>query len=152
MKKPRIEELVMSHLFPQRKDIDPRDWQTHIIRSLTQEVRRKPDFFYGVGDCLEAQYPGLDYAKPAHRLRLNRFPCHRKPFRVFDELRLTDYEIQRLCRWEGTRWDWETYEIKDSTWNGVQNRSTSVTVAPAWVEETVETEPEEVSDNYVGTN
>ena len=151
MKKPSIEELVMSRLFPQRKDIDPSDWQTHIRRSLIQEVRRETDFFYGVGDCLEAQYPGLDYAKPAHRLRLNRFPCHRKLFRVFDELRLTDYEIQRLCRWKGTRWDRETYEIKDTTWNGVQNRSTSVTVAPAWAEETVETELGEVLDNYVRT-
>lgn len=148
MKKPRIEELVMSRLFPRRTDIDPSDWQTHISRSLVQEVRTENICFYGLADCLEAQYPGLDYAKPAHRLRLNRFPSHRKLFTAFDELRLTDYEIQRLCRWEGTRWARETYEaknrvnIKDTTWNGVhdfRNKRTTVTVAP------METEPGKLS-------
>lgn len=158
MKKPRIEELVMSRLFPQRKDIDPGDWQTYIRRSLVQEVRTETVCFYGPFDCLEAQYPGLDYAKPAHRLRLNRFPSHRKLFRVFDELRLTDYEIQRLCKWEGTRWARETYEannrvkIKDTTWNAVhdfRNKRTTVTVTPVWNGETIETELEECSDDDV---
>lgn len=155
MKKPRIEELVMSRLFPQRKDIDPSDWQTHVRRSLVQEVRTETVCFYGPFDCLEAQYPGLDYANPAHRLRLQRFPSHRKLFRVFDELRLSDYEIQRLCTWEGTRWARETYEannrvkIRDTTWNGVRdfrNRRTTVTMAPVLTEETMETEPGEISD------
>lgn len=158
MKKPRIEELVMSRLFPQRKDIDPSDWQTHIRRSLVQEVRTETVCFYGPFDCLEAQYPGLDYAKPAHRLRLSRFPSHQRLFRVFDELRLTDYEIQRLCKWEGTRWARETYEannrvkIKDTTWNGIhdsRNKRTTVTAAPIWTGETIETEPGEISENDV---
>ena len=158
MKKPRIEELVMSRLFPQKKDIDPGDWQTHIRRSLVQEVRMETVCFYGPFDCLEAQYPGLDYAKPAHRLRLNRFPSHRKLFRVFDELRLTEHEIQRLCKWEGTRWAMETYEannrlkIKDTTWNGVhdfRNKRPTVTVAPGWIEEPTATEPGETSDNEI---
>ncbi|KAF6234888.1 hypothetical protein HO173_006818 [Letharia columbiana] len=158
MKKPRTEELVMSRLFPQRKDIDSSDWQTHIRRSLIQEVRAETVCFYGPFDCLEAQYPGLDYAKPAHRLRLNRFPSHRKLFRVFDELRLTHYEIHRLCNWEGTRWARETYEannrvkIKDTTWNGVhdlRHKRTTVTVAPIWTGERLETEPGEISDNDV---
>lgn len=157
MKKPRIEELVMSRLFPQRKDIDPSDWQTHVKRSLVQEVRTETVCFYGPFDCLEAQYPGLDYANPAHRLRLNRFPSHRKLFRIFDELRLTDYEIRRLCTWEGTRWARETYEannrvkIKDTTWNGVhdfRNKRTTVTMAPIWTGE-METEPGEISDRDV---
>ena len=156
MKKPRIEELVMSRLFPQRKDTDPNDWQTHIRRSLVLEVRTETVCFYGLANCLEAQYPGLDYSKAAHRLRLNRFPSHRKLFRAFDDLRLTDYEIQRLCRWEGTRWARETYEvnnrikIKDTTWNGVhdfRNKRTAVTVTPILTAETVETESEETSDN-----
>ncbi|CAF9918968.1 hypothetical protein IMSHALPRED_004482 [Imshaugia aleurites] len=156
MKKPRIEDLVMSKLFPQRKDIDPSDWQTHIRRSLVQEVRMETVCFYGVFDSVEAQYPGLDYANPAHRLRLSRFPSHRKLFRAFDELRLTDYEIHRLCKWEGTRWARETYEannrvkIKDTTWNGIHdfsNKRTIVTVAPIWTGETTETEPGEISDD-----
>lgn len=156
MKKPRIEDLVMSRLFPQRKDIDPSDWQTHIRRSLVQEVRMETVCFYGPFDCLEAQYPGLDYAKPAHRLRLNRFPSHRKLFRVFDELRLTNYEIQRLCKWEGTRWARETYEannrvnIKDTTWNGVhdlRNKRAIVTAVPICTGKTVETEPGGILDD-----
>ena len=158
MRKPRIEDLVMSRLFPQRKDIDPSDWQTHIRRSLVQEVRRETVCFYGISDCLEAQYPGLDYANAAHRLRLNRYPCHRKLFKVFDELRLTDYEIQRLCKWEGTRCAREIYEahsrvkIKDTTWNAVSdftNRRTTVTVAPPWIEETRNTGLGGISDNDV---
>ena len=158
MKKPRIEDLVMSRLFPQRKDIDPSDWQTYVRRSLIQEVRTETLCFYGPFDCLEAQYPGLDYAKTSHRLRLNRFPCHRKLFRVFDELRLTESEIHRLCKWEGTRWARETYEannrvkIKDTTWNGVydsRNRRTTVTVAPGWSGETAEIESGKVPNNDV---
>lgn len=158
MRQPKIEELVMSRLFPQRKDVDPTDWQTHIRRSLVQEVRRENVCFYGTFNCLEAQYPGLDYAHPAHRLRLNRFPCHRKLFNVFDELRLTNYEIQRLCKWEGTRWARETYEanngvkIKDTTWNGVddfRNSRATVTMASAWTGEAIETESGETSDNDV---
>lgn len=156
MKKPRIAELVMSRLYPQRKDNNPSDWQTYIRRSLIQEVRTETVCFYGAANCLEAQYPGLDYANPAHRVRLSRFPAHRKLFRVFDELRLTNYEIQRLCTWEGTRWARETYEannrvkIKDTTWNGVvdlTNKRTTVTVAPSYTGEIIETEPGGISEN-----
>ncbi len=73
-------------------------------------------------------------------------------------MRLTDYEIQRLCKWEGTRWARETYEahnrvkIKDTTWNGVhdfRNKRPTVTVAPVRTEETIETEPGEISDNDI---
>ena len=158
MRKPRIEELVMSRLFPQKKDIDPSNWQNYIRRSLVQEIRKENVCFYGISNSLESRYPGLDYADPAHRLRLNRFPCHRKLFRVFDELRLTDYEIQHLCKWEGTRSARETYEankrvkIKDTTWNGVhdlRDRTATISVASACTEETMETETGEISDNDV---
>lgn len=157
MKKPKIEELVMSRLFPQ-SHIDTIDWQTYTRRNLVQEVRRETASFYGPFDCLEAQYPGLDYGTPAHRLRLSRFPSHRKLFRVFDELRLTDYEIQSLCTWEGTRRARETYEaknrvkIKDTTWNGIhdlRNKRTTATVAPACTEETMEIEHGQILGNDV---
>lgn len=115
MKKPKVEDLVMARLFPSKKDIDPTDWQTHIRRNLVLEVRAETLCFYGPGNSLESQYPGLNYNKPAHRLRLGRFPCHRKLFRVFNELRLTDNEIQKLCKWEGTRWARETFEAKNET-------------------------------------
>ena len=160
MKKPKIEELVMSRLFPQKKHVDPSDWQTYIRRNLVQEVRTETICFYGPFDSLEAQYPGLDYAKPAHRLRLGRFASHRKLFRVFDELRLTDYEIHRLCNWEGTRWARETYEVNnavkiaDTTWNGIRdfrNNRTTVTVVPIWTGETAGTDPGAILDNDVGS-
>ena len=158
MRKPRIEELVMSRLFPQRSDINPSDWQNYIRHSLVQEVRKENVCFYGVSNCLESRYPGLDYADPAHRLRLNRFPCHQKLFRVFDELRLTEYEIQGLCKWEGTRSARETFEankrvqIKDTTWNGIhdlRDRTATITVTSACTEETTEIETGEISDGDV---
>ena len=155
MKKPRIEDLVMAKLYPQRKEIDPNDWQTHVRRNLVQEVRDETVRFYGPTDCLEAQYPGLDYANSAHRMRLGRFPYHRRLFRAFDELRLTDNEIQRLCKWEGTRWAKETYEanngikIKDTTWDGIvdaRNSRTTATLFPVQPERSNE-EVGESSEN-----
>ena len=125
MKKPLIEDLLMSRLFAPRKDLDANDWATHVKRNLVNEVRAETLRFYGPADCIEAQYPGLDYNDPAHRIRLSQFPCHRRLFRAFDQLRLTDGEIQRLCKWEGTRHARETYEvnnktkIRDTTWDGM---------------------------------
>jgi hypothetical protein len=125
MKKPPVEELIMSRLFATRKDTDPNDWQTHVRRNIVQEVRAETLRFYGPTDCLEAQYPGLDYNKRDHRLRLSHFPYHRRLLRVFDQLRLVDSEIQVLCKWEGTRWAREQYQKKnrtiiiDTTWDGV---------------------------------
>ena len=156
MKKPKIEDIVMAKLYTLRKDIDPNDWQTHIRRNLVHEVRAETVCFYGPTDCLEAQYPGLDYNESAHRMRLSRYACHRRLFRVFDELRLTDNEIQRLCRWEGTRWARETYEanngvkIKDTTWDGIvdaRHRRTTATRFPLRTEEKSEVEAGELADN-----
>ena len=136
MRKPRMEELIMSCLFAPRRDLDPNDWQTHVRRNIVHEVRAETIRFYGPTDCLEAQYPGLDYNKPAHRLRLSHFPYHRRLFRVFDQLRLSDSEIQALCKWEGTRYAREAYEassrfkIRDTTWEGVidyKHRPTTAT-------------------------
>ena len=126
MHKPAIPPLVYSRLFPNPKPADPATLQAHITRNLVPEVRSETLRFYGPIDCLESQYPGLDYANPAHRLRLACFPWHRRLFRAFDELRLTDYEIRTLCRWEGTRWARERYEkdeeivIQDTTWDGIE--------------------------------
>lgn len=126
MHKPAIAPLVFSRLFPTPKSNDPTNFQAHITRNLVPEVRSETVCFYGPIDCLEAQYPGLDYANSAHRARLGRFSHHRKLFRVFDELRLSDHEIQTLCRWEGTRWARERYEkdegvvIRDTTWDDIE--------------------------------
>ena len=125
----------MARLFTPKRDIDPNDWVTHVRRNLVHEVRAETIRFYGPTDCLEAKYPGLDYNKPAHRLRLNYFPYHRQLFKVFDRLQLTNTEVQQLCRWEGTRYAREIYEtsnkirIRDTTWDGVLNYCINPTTA-----------------------
>lgn len=135
MRKPLVEELIMSRLFANKKDTDPHNWQTHVRRNIVQEVRAETVRFYGPTDCLEAQYPGLDYNNRAHRLRLSHFPYHRRLFRAFEELKLVDSEIQSLCKWEGTRWARETYQEKnrikiiDTTWDGVADFKECMTTA-----------------------
>ncbi|CAF9935692.1 MAG: hypothetical protein HETSPECPRED_009864 [Heterodermia speciosa] len=126
MRKPAIASLVYIRLFPTPKATDPATFQAHVTRNIVQEVRAETTCYYGAIDCLEAQYPGLDYTNPAHRSRLTRFAYHRRMFRVFDELRLTPDEIQDLCRWEGTKSAREKYEkdhsctIRDTTWDDVE--------------------------------
>ncbi|KAI4166026.1 MAG: hypothetical protein LQ342_000457 [Letrouitia transgressa] len=125
MHKPSLVQLVFARLFPVERSIDRSRYDEHIKRNLIPEVRAETTCFYGQIDCIEAQFPGLDYASKAHQLRLGRFPWHRKLFRIFNELRLTDPEIRSLCQWEGTRWAREQYErdsgtrIKDTTWDEV---------------------------------
>ncbi|KAL9042470.1 MAG: hypothetical protein Q9180_000582 [Flavoplaca navasiana] len=125
MHKPSLAPIIYARLYPTPKPTDPPNLQVHISKQLVPEVRQETARFYGHIDCIEAQYPGLDYAVAAHRLRLSRFPYHRRLFQVFDQLRLTDYEIQTLCKWEGTRWARERYEkdvgsrVRDTTWEGI---------------------------------
>ena len=127
MKKPQIDRMVYSVLFPSPvKGRDPPTLQAHITKNLVPEVRQETLCFYGPENCLEAQYPGLDYSSNGHRLRLSRFPWHRRLFRAFDALRLTEREIYHLARWEGTKWARERYEkdegvtVRDTTWDGVE--------------------------------
>lgn len=173
MHKPAIAPLVYARLFLHPdKERDPESFQAHITRNLIPEVRAEILCFYGQNDCLEAQYPGLDYAKPAHRLRLGRFSWHRRLFRVFDALRLTNHEIHQLCRWEGTKWARERWEkdegkvIRDTTWDDIeaapqsQHPTASVTQHRAGAsegaqeiheaEEWLEREDEEMGDSGQG--
>ena len=126
MRKPALAPLVYARLFPAPKSTDPTSFQNHITRNIVPEVRSEISCYYGPTDCLEAQYPGLDYAKPPHRSRLARFTFHRRLFRAFDELRLTDEEIRELCRWEGTKYARERYEadhhclVRDTTWDDIE--------------------------------
>ena len=77
--------------------------------------------FYGDLNSAEARYPGLNYCHPPHRMRLGRFPHHRRLFRAFDSLGLTEKEVQEFCCWEGTKWARERYEkdegvvVRDTT-------------------------------------
>lgn len=160
MLKPPIPPLVYSRLFPTPKSTDPTNFQAHVTRNLVPEVRTETVRFYGPIDCLEAQYPGLDYAKNSHRLRLSHFPWHRRLFRVLDELKLTDPEIQALCKWEGTRWARERYErdesvkIRDTTWDDVElaiNTRPTATKTQLRGGQEAMVEPEETSEAGVSS-
>ena len=135
MHKPAIIPLVFARLFPNVKNTDPTTFQAFISRNLVPEVRIETARFYGSVDCLEAQYPGLDYSDPAHRLRLGHFQWHRRLFRVFNELRLSEFEIQTICRWEGTKWARDRYEreakakIRDTTWDDVEQTEHEAPIA-----------------------
>ncbi|KAL8774031.1 MAG: hypothetical protein Q9209_001139 [Squamulea sp. 1 TL-2023] len=135
MHKPLLAPIIYGRLYPIPKPTDPPNFQVHISKQLVPEVRAETARFYGHIDCIEAQYPGLDYALAAHRLRLSRFPYHRRLFQAFEQLRFTNAEIQTLCKWEGTRWARERYEkdtgsrVRDTTWEGMaEARSETPTV------------------------
>lgn len=128
MHKPSLAQLVYSALFPRPRTTDPVSFSAHITRNLVPEVRIETSTFYGSLDCIEAQYPGLDYSYGPHRMRLSRFQWHRRLFRVFDELRLTEAEISSLCRWEGTKSARERYEKEEGV---IVRDTTADTVPPA---------------------
>jgi hypothetical protein len=121
MKGRPTEKLVYEQMFPKPKPNDPQSFQTFLTRNLIPEVRQETQAFYGHLDTQEAKYPGLDYTHPTHRIRLSRWPWHRRLFRAFDAIELTKSEITGLTRWEGTKWAKEKYEsehnviIKDTT-------------------------------------
>lgn len=128
MRKPSVGQIVYNATFPRPRTSDPGSFGAHITRNLVPEVRVETSLFYGSLDCIEAQYPGLDYSYGPHRMRLSRFPWHRKLFKTFDELGLTEEEISSLCRWEGTKSARQRYEAEE----GVTVRDTTAhSVRPA---------------------
>lgn len=124
MKRRPIDELVYEALFPRPRPSDPHNFQDFLTRHLIAEVRHEVHAFYGHIDDDESKYPGLDYCHPTHRIRLSRWQWHRRLFRAFDMLRLTNGEIYGLTKWEGTKWAKERYEkesgvtIRDTTADG----------------------------------
>lgn len=123
-----IEEIVYDQLFPRPKTSDAQTFQSFLQRSLIPEVRQETHSFYGHIDTPEAKYPGLDYSHPTHRMRLSRWPWHRRLFRAFDSLGLTKFEIAGLTKWEGTKWAKEKYESEQ----GVAIRDTTADGFPTW--------------------
>ncbi|KAJ8066590.1 hypothetical protein OCU04_005638 [Sclerotinia nivalis] len=127
MKGRPIDQLVYECMFPKPKPGDPQSFQAFLQRSLVPEVRHETQAFYGHLTSQEAKYPGLDYSYPPHRVRLSRFPWHRRLFRAFDNLKLTNHEIATLTKWEGTRWAKERFEkeqgiiIRDTTGDGIED-------------------------------
>ncbi|KAJ5763610.1 hypothetical protein N7533_002291 [Penicillium manginii] len=126
MRKPSLAQAVYNATFPRPRASDPGSFAAHITRNLVPEVRIETNTFYGPLDCIEAQYPGLDYSYGPHRMRLGRFTWHRRLFHVFDKLRLTETEISELCCWEGTKSARRRYEaeegitVRDTTASGVR--------------------------------
>jgi hypothetical protein len=124
MKGQPVDQLVYECMFPRPKSNDPQNFHMLLQRNLIPEVRQETHAFYGHLDTQEAKYPGLDYTHKTHRIRLSRWPWHRRLFRAFDNLQLTASEIAGLTKWEGTKWAKEKYEkeqgyvIHDTTADG----------------------------------
>ncbi|ESZ99040.1 hypothetical protein SBOR_0574 [Sclerotinia borealis F-4128] len=122
-----IDQLVYEIMFPKPKTGDPQSFQAFLQRSLVPEVRHETQAFYGHLASQEAKYPGLDYSYSPHRVRLSRFPWHRRLFRAFENLKLTKHEIATLTKWEGTRWAKERFEkeqgitIRDTTGDDIED-------------------------------
>jgi hypothetical protein len=127
MKGRPVESLVYEYMFPKPRQSDPQNFHAFLQRYLILEVRQETHSFYGHLDTPEAKYPGLDYTHRIHRIRLSRWPWHRRLFRALDGLRLTHAEIAGLTKWEGTKWAKERFErdqgirIRDTTADGFPN-------------------------------
>jgi hypothetical protein len=127
MKGRPIDQIVYECMFPKPKSTDPQNFQGLLQRQLVPEVRLETQAFYGHLSSQEAKYPGLDYSYQPHRNRLSRYPWHRRLFRAFDNLKLTNSEIAGLTKWEGTRWAKERFEkeqgvvIRDTTSDGIED-------------------------------
>ena len=126
MKGRPTDELVYEYMFPSPGETDPQNFASFLTASLIPEVRQEVQDYYGHIDTLEAKYLGLDYCHPVHRIRLSRRPWHRRMFRAFSGLGLTDCEVERLTKWEGTKWAKERYEreqdvvIRDSEFDALE--------------------------------
>ncbi|KAI1815232.1 hypothetical protein GGS20DRAFT_355607 [Poronia punctata] len=132
-----VDQLVYEQMFPKPRANDAPSFQALLHRHLILEVRQEVQSFYGHLDTQEAKYPGLDYCHPTHRIRLSRWPWHRRLFRALDALGLTDAEIAGLTKWEGTKWAKERFE-RDS---GIVIKDTALEEVPLWVEHEVEPRP-----------
>jgi hypothetical protein len=117
-------------MYPKPKPGDPKNFPDLLRRHLVPEVRNETACFYEGLDSLEAQYPGLDYSHPPHRMRLSWYTWHGRLFRAFDTLRLTRLEIASLTTWEGTRWAREKYEKEHS----IKIRDTTGDCIHEWVD------------------
>jgi hypothetical protein len=105
-----ISALLYNHIYPEPKQGDPTNFSIHLAKNLVPEVRIEVNTYYGDLNSAEARYPGLNYCHAAHRMRLGRFPHHRRLFDAFDELKITESEIMEFCNWEGTKSARERYE------------------------------------------
>ncbi|KAI5467548.1 hypothetical protein BGZ63DRAFT_345228 [Mariannaea sp. PMI_226] len=144
MKGRPVDQIVYEYMFPRPKANDPQNFHALLQRSLIPEVRQETHSFYGHLDTQEAKYPGLDYTHRTHRIRLSRWSWHRRLFRAFDALRLTNAEIAGLTKWEGTKWAKDKFEREQ----GIKIRDTTADGFPDWAE--IQDESHEVQNHPVG--
>ncbi|KAM0335459.1 hypothetical protein ACHAQA_000507 [Verticillium albo-atrum] len=130
MKGRSVDQLVFESMFSKSRAGDPPNFHAFLQRTLILEVRSEVHAFYGHLDTQEAKYPGLDYCNRIHRVRLSRWPWHRRLFRAFDSLRLTHNEVANLTKWEGTKWAKERYEKEQ----GITIRDTAADELSEWIE------------------
>ncbi|KAH7027523.1 uncharacterized protein B0I36DRAFT_351043 [Microdochium trichocladiopsis] len=127
MKGRPVDQLVYEYMFPKPRATDPPNFHSLLHRHLILEVRQEVQAYFGHISTQEAKYPGLDYSHRIHRIRLSRWPWHRRLFRAFDGLGLTRSEIATLTKWEGTKWAKERFErdsgivIRDSAGDGIED-------------------------------
>jgi len=127
MKGRPVDQLVHEYMFPKPRATDPPNFHSLLHRHLILEVRQEVQAYFGHISTQEAKYPGLDYSHRIHRIRLSRWPWHRRLFRAFDALGLTRSEIATLTKWEGTKWAKERFErdsgivIRDSAGDGIED-------------------------------
>lgn len=73
---------------------------------IVPEIRNEIISYYGfvLNEMeLETMYPGWDYTKPHIRMRLGRYPSHNRLFRAFEKADLSDYEIDAVATWFGSK-------------------------------------------------
>jgi hypothetical protein len=128
MKGRPVDQVVYDYIFPKPKPNDPQNFHAFLQRNLIPEVRQETHSFFGHLETQEAKYPGLDYTNYTHRLRLTRWPWHRRLLRAFDNLRLTNSEIAGLTKWEGTKWAKDKFEREE----GIIIRDTTADGIPTW--------------------
>ena len=121
MRRPDIGKIVFDFVWQEPRRCDVQSWEEFIRPDgqFIAEVREERVRFYGpppnpripsLGYPLEAQYPGLDYNNPWHRMRLSIGPWHKVIFKAFDTLRLTADEIDSIMTHEGTKFARQQYE------------------------------------------
>lgn len=122
---------VFKILFPRPiKNLDPPTWNSHIRTNLLPELQKEIRRFYDELSPVEVRYPGMNYAHPHHRRRLNcnSFPHHRRLFKVMDHLGLTEPEIIELCSWDLTLCSRRKFEKE----HNVKIVDTTGDIVPTW--------------------
>lgn len=132
MRRPDIGKVVYNFIWQDPRDCDPVSWEdfTGPNGRIVKEVQEERLRFYGpppnpripnLGYPLEAQYPGMDYNNPWHRMRLSIGRWHKILFKALDTLELTPDEIDSIMTFKGTKFERQQYErqhgvvVRDTT-------------------------------------